>query len=223
MRNKLAWFEAALVIAPFVVLAGFWNQVPERVPIHWNIRGEIDGWASKSFGLLITPLIGFLAVALCHVVVWLDPKLRANLDKTNRMNKVLQIVRLAFAAFFDAVFGVQLAVAFGHKIAAARVITWCVLLLFAILGNYLPNLRPNYFVGIRTPWTLEDAETWRATHRSGGKLMFFGSLLLFILEFFVSAGVFAFLFVSFMLLLVIWSFLYSWHHFRTHSVTREML
>jgi hypothetical protein len=61
------------------------------------------------------------------------------------------------------------------------------------------------------------------THRLGGKLMFFGSLLLLILEFFVSAGVFAFLFVSFMLLLVLWSFLYSWHHFRTHNVTREML
>jgi immunity protein, SdpI family len=144
MRNKLAWFEAALVIAPFVVIAGFWNQMPELIPIHWNIRGEIDGWASKSFGLLITPLIGFLAVALCHVVSWLDPKLRANLDKTDRMNKVMQILRLAFAAFFDAVFGVQLAVAFGHKIAAARVLAWCLLLLFAILGNYLPNLRPNY-------------------------------------------------------------------------------
>jgi Protein of unknown function (DUF1648) len=97
------------------VIAGFWNQMPERIPIHWNIRGEIDGWASKSFGLLITPLIGFLAVALCHVVSWLDPKLRANLDKTDRMNKVLQILRLAFAAFFDAVFGVQLAVAFGSQ------------------------------------------------------------------------------------------------------------
>jgi immunity protein, SdpI family len=223
MRNKLAWFEAALVIAPFVVIAGFWNQMPERIPIHWNIRGEIDGWASKSFGLLITPLIGFLAVALCHVVSWLDPKLRANLDKTDRMNKVLQILRLAFAAFFDAVFGVQLAVAFGHKIAAARVLAWCLLLLFAILGNYLPNLRPSYFVDIRTPWTLEDAETWRATHRLGGKLMFFGSLLLLISEFFVSAGIFTFLFVSFILLLVLWSFLYSWHHFRTHGATHEML
>jgi uncharacterized membrane protein len=91
------------------------------------------------------------------------------------------------------------------------------------LGNYLPNLRPNYFVGIRTPWTLEDAETWRATHRLGGKLMFFGSLLLLISEFFVSAGIFTFLFVSFILLLVLWSFLYSWHHFRTHGATHEML
>jgi uncharacterized membrane protein len=223
MRNKLAWFEAALVITPFVMLAGFWNQIPERVPIHWNIRGEIDGWASKSFGLLITPLIGFLVVALCHVVSWLDPKLRANPDKTDRMKKVLQILALAFAVFFDAVFGVQVAAAFDYKIVAARVITWCILLLFAILGNYLPNLRPNYFVGIRTPWTLERAETWRATHRLGGKLMFFGSLFLLILEFFVSAGVFAFLFVSFILLLVLWSFLYSWHHYRTHEATHEML
>lgn len=114
----------------------------------------------------------------------------------------------------------QLIVAFGYKIAATRVIVWCILLLLAILGNYLPNLRPNYFVGLRTPWTLESPETWRVTHRLGGKVMFFGSLLLLVLEFFVSEGVFAFLLASFILLLVLWAFVYSWYYFRTHA-TRE--
>jgi uncharacterized membrane protein len=172
-------------------------------------------------GIFLLPLIGLGTVALCHVLSWLDPKLRRNLGKTDRMNKVLQILRVAFAAFFDAIFAVQLVIALGHKIAAARMIVWCILLLLAILGNYLPNLRPNYFIGIRTPWTLEHADTWRATHRLGGKLMFFGSLLLLILKFMVSASVFTFLFVSFMLVLVLWSFLYSWHYFRTHGATRE--
>src|SRR5262249_49354304 len=78
--------------------------------------------------------------------------------------------------FFDVIFAIQAGVALGYKIADARVIVWCILLLLAIPGNYLPNLRPNYFVGTRTPWTLENVETWRATHRLGGKLMFFGSL-----------------------------------------------
>jgi uncharacterized membrane protein len=145
MKNKLAWLEAALVAAPFIALIVFWNQIPEPVPIHWNIRGEIDGWASKATGMLLLPLIGLGTVVLCRVVAWLDPKLRQNLTKTDRMNKILPILRVAFAAFFDAIFAVQLVVALGYKIAAARIIVWCILLLFAILGNYLPNLRPNLF------------------------------------------------------------------------------
>jgi len=52
MKNKPAWLEAALVIGPFVALAVIWNQLPARVPIHWNIHGKIDGWASKTTGML---------------------------------------------------------------------------------------------------------------------------------------------------------------------------
>ena len=117
------------------------------------------------------------------------------------MNKVLQILRLAFAGFFDAVLAVQLAAAFGYTIRGAEVIDSSILVLFAILGNYLPNLRPNYFIGIRTPWMLESPQTWRATHRLGGRLMFFGALLLLV-RFFVSASISGFLLVTFVLALV---------------------
>jgi uncharacterized membrane protein len=221
MKNKLAWLQVALVIVPFIALIVFWNQIPERVPVHWNIRGEIDRWASKAPGMLLLPLVGLGTVALCHIVSWLDPKLRQNLEKTDRMNTVLEILGLTFAGFFDAIFAIQFTVALGYKIAAERVILSCVLLFPAILGNYLPNLRPNYFVGIRTPWTLENAETWRATHRLGGKLMFFGSLLLLVLEFFVGRSVFGPLFLTFIAVLVVWSFIYSWYHFRNHVATRQ--
>jgi uncharacterized membrane protein len=221
MRDKLHWLLFALLVAPFIALIVLWNQIPERVPIHWNLRGEIDGWAPKTIGLLITPLIGLLTVAHCQTLSWLDPKLRINLKKTDRMNKTLQILRVTFAAFFDVIFAIQVVVALGSKIAAARVIVWCVLLLFAILGNYLPNLRPNYFIGIRTPWTLENAETWRATHRLGGKLMFFGSLLLLVLDLFLGRSLVDSLFLMFIALLVVWSFVYSWYHFRSHVGTRQ--
>jgi uncharacterized membrane protein len=68
MKNKLAWLEVALVVAPFIALVVFWNQIPDRVPIHWNIRGEIDRWAPKGPGMLLLPLIGLGTVVLCHVV-----------------------------------------------------------------------------------------------------------------------------------------------------------
>ena len=85
MKNKLAWLEAALVMAPFIALVVFWNQIPERVPIHWNIRGEIDGWSTKTTGMLLLPLVAVGTIILCRVLSSLDPKLRKNLQKTDRM------------------------------------------------------------------------------------------------------------------------------------------
>jgi uncharacterized membrane protein len=128
-------------------------------------------------------------------------------------------MRLSLAAFFCALFFIQIATTLSYPLAGGRTMIWCILVLLAIMGNYLGNLRPNYLVGIRTPWTLESAETWRATHRLGGRLMFFGALLLLAAEFFLSPGAFGFLLVIMILSLVTWSFLYSWHHFRTHGAT----
>jgi uncharacterized membrane protein len=221
VKNKLLWLEAALLLTPFVALAAYWNQLPTRVPIHWNLKGEIDGWSSKP-GMLILPLTGLGVVALMHVVSWLDPKLRRVLGETDRMHKVLQILRIAFAAFFGALFLAQLAAGLSQAMPSGRIIFLSTLILLAILGNYSGNLRPNYFIGIRTPWTLENPETWRATHRLGGRLMFFGSLLLIILQFFLSQSTMGFLFGTLMLLLGVWAFVYSWHHFRTHGVTSQM-
>jgi uncharacterized membrane protein len=220
MKNKANWLEAALLLAPFVVIATLWNKLPARLPIHWNLRGEVDGWASsKSFEIFLLPLIAVAVVALLHSLPRLDPKLRAMLHESERMRAAVQIIGLALAAFFTAMFSIQIATALDYPIASGRAMNWCTLVLFAIIGNYLGNLRPNYFVGIRTPWTLESAATWRATHRLGGRLMFFGALLLLAVEFFLSESAFVILFVTMILLLLAWSFLYSWHHFRTHGAT----
>jgi uncharacterized membrane protein len=105
----------------------------------------------------------------------------------------------------------------GHSVAVGRIVPAATLLLLATIGNYSSNLRPNYFVGLRTPWTLESPETWRATHRLGGRLMFFGSVSLLVLQFILSESTFVFLFTVSALLLVAWAFWYSWHHFHTQG------
>jgi immunity protein, SdpI family len=172
MKNKLIWLEALLVIGPFIAVALLWNQVPDRIPIHWNIHGEIDGWAGKAVGLLFAPIIGFASVAFLHAVSWLDPKLRRNLKPGERMHGILQVLRVAAAGLFDVILLVQIVSALGRPLPTARVLIITILVFFAVIGNYLGNLRPNYFIGIRTPWTLENSETWRATHRLGARSMF---------------------------------------------------
>jgi uncharacterized membrane protein len=217
MKNKLNWFEAALLVAPLLALVLLWNDLPASVPIHWNLRGQIDRWASKPVGMFLLPLANLLIIGLLHVLPRVDPKLRSSAGTHGRMESVLRILRLALASFFAALFSMQLAAALGHPVAAGRIVPAATLLLLAIMGNYLANLRPNYFAGLRTPWTLESPATWRATHRLGGRLMFFGSVLLLLLQFFVSQSAFFILFITSVVLLAAWAFWYSWHHFHTHG------
>jgi immunity protein, SdpI family len=122
------------------------------------------------------------------------------------MSSALQIACVAFVALFDAIFADQLTTAFGHPIANGQIITACLLIVFVIIGNYLGTMRPNYLVGLRTPWTLESEATWRATRRLGGGLMFFGALLLVVLDFFPSQSTLVFLLVTFVLVFCIWTF-----------------
>jgi uncharacterized membrane protein len=197
------------------------EQTSIALPHALEPRGEVDRWSSNRIEILIVPLISIGIVALLHLLPRLDPKLPAMLQQSDRMYAALRIIRVTLAAFFDAIFLAQLAAAFGYNIPSGSVMTGCILLLLAIIGNYIPNLRPNYFIGIRTPWTLESPVTWRATHRLGGRLIFFGALILLVLDFFLSQSVVAFFLVTFAVLLTVWAFLYSWHHFRTHGARRE--
>ena len=192
---------------------------PARVPIHWNFRGQIDGWATKTPGIFIIPLTALGITALLRVLPRFDPRLRRALGDESLMPAVLPIIRLALLLLLDTIFFVQIAASLGRTIPGGRIIVSAVLLFFMVLGNYLGNVRPNYFVGIRTPWTLENPETWQATHRLGGRLMFFGALILFVGQFLLSERIFGCLLVASILFFAAWGFVYSWHHSRTHVAT----
>ena len=220
MKTKLNWLEVVLLAAPFVALVIYWNDLPARVPTHWDFRGQIDGRMTKVPGILIAPLTALGLSALLHALPWFDPKLRRTPGEESLMPAVLPIVRIASLLLLDTVFFVQMATSLGRDVAGGRIMMACLLVFFVVMGNYLGNLRPNYFVGIRTPWTLENPETWRATHRLGGRLMFFGALILLVAQWLLSERSFGLLFVGSILSLAVWGILYSWHHSRTHAATR---
>jgi len=158
--------------------------------MHWNIHGEVDRWSSTRAEVLILPLIGLRNG--CAVARFAQARSETAEDASEKRSHEFRVAGplrrfrgLCLTRFlFD-----QLTTAFGYSIADGRVMTACLLVFFAILGNYLGTMRPNYFVGLRTPWTLESAATWRATHRLGGQLMFFGALFLLVLDFFLSQSV----------------------------------
>jgi uncharacterized membrane protein len=218
MKNKLNWLEGVLLLAPMVAPIVLWKELPERIPTHWNLHGQIDGWGSKPL-LFLLPVVSVVTIVLLHGLPWIDPKLRRTGGGQGRMQNVLRILRLTLAAFFAAIFAMQCTAALGHAVPVSRLMPSATLLLLAILGNYLSNLRPNYFAGIRTPWTLESPETWRATHRLGGRLLFFGSVTLLLLRFFVNESLFVTLFLAAVGLYAVWAVWYSWHHFHTQGAT----
>jgi uncharacterized membrane protein len=219
--SQLNWLEFVLLAAPFLFLALEWDEFPARIPIHWNIHGNIDGWASKPFGLLMLPIVNALGWSLLRFIQHIDPKVRRTADEERvRALKVFQILRIAIVTLFFAFWCFQVAIALGYPFAMDRLAFNACLLLFIVMGNYFATLRPNYFVGIRTPWTLENPETWRATHRAGGRIMVFGALLLITTEFFVQKQIFAWLFIIFIFGLALWGFIYSWNYSRTHAQVR---
>jgi uncharacterized membrane protein len=216
MKNKVTWMETILLAAPFVVLGLWWKQLPTRIPVHWNFFGEVDKWGSR-FSLLLAPLSAVILIALLRFLPSIDPKLRRTAGEHGRMPAILPVVRLTLLLLFDLIFALQIAVSLGANVDSNRIIMIALLVVLGVMGNFFGNLRPNYFVGIRTPWTLRDAQTWRATHRLGGRLIVFGSLLLLTSQFFLSTRLFGWLTGCALFFLVVWAVLYSWHHFQRHG------
>ena len=162
------WYPILVIGIAFAVTIAVYPQLPERIPTHWNARGEADGFGSRAFGAFITPVVMLLMFGLVSVLPHIDPR------KTNysKFESTYDIVVNLVLTFTLAVQFVILAASLGAEIAVERVIPFGVGALFAILGNVLPRTRSNWMIGIRTPWTLSSDRVWERTHRVGGYLLF---------------------------------------------------
>ncbi|GFN22145.1 SdpI family protein [Thermanaeromonas sp. C210] len=151
----LMMLVGALVIYPYL---------PERVPVHWNAVGEVDNYGSRAFGAFMFPLMTVGLYVLMLVLPLVDPR-RENYSK---FMGAYRVIRLGFVIFMAVLYGLILTASMGYYVPMDRVMPALMGFLFILIGNYLPRIRHNYFVGIRTPWTLADEEVWRRSHRFGG-------------------------------------------------------
>ena len=162
----------AIALLPFVYLAYIWNELPKEVPMHWNASGEIDRWGNKIEILMPLIIISGVGYFIFSLIKILDPK--GNLEK---MGNKLQNIRYIVSMFL-ALIGLFVVYSLQTHNSNPKMIFVIVGLLFAFLGNYFKTIKPNYFIGIKTPWTLENEEVWKKTHELGGKLWFVGGLLM---------------------------------------------
>lgn len=206
---KKEWYILLIILLPYLLIPFIWEQVPEQIPIHFNIEGEVDDYADKSFVLYWFPLMAILTYLTILIVPLIDPKKRISIDQ-----KPLPALRLFLPLFFTGIYAVMIMPTFKPGWDQSFMIFLLVTVLLLIFGNYLRTLQPNYFIGIRTPWTLEDPDNWRKTHELGSKLWIGVSLLLLILAFFVPAGMYARLFFGGVMIMAIVPLLYSFWLFK---------
>ncbi|MFI5263694.1 MAG: SdpI family protein [Candidatus Kapaibacterium sp.] len=169
---KKEWALLVILILPFILIAIYWNRIPDRVPMHWNIRGEVDNWGGKN-SVIITPLINMGVALLLYFIPRIDPK-KMNYPLFER---AFRMVRLTLAAFVFAIFLLTVAPAMGVEVDANTFIYTAIPLLFLIMGNFMRSFRQNFFAGIRTPWTLSSPEVWEKTHRLAAWLWTGGSVV----------------------------------------------
>lgn len=160
------------MLAPLVYLGIIWNQLPAEIATHYDLNGNPNDWTPKQTAALsIGSLSIFLYVVLRFIPV-IDPKGQL---QTSNYQKLRFAVTLLFAAIMGWLFYIAAHPTEGKM--STGVILALVGVLLAGMGNYMTTIKPNWFVGIRTPWTLDSEVVWRKTHRMGGRLMVVGGLL----------------------------------------------
>ena len=164
-----------IVLLPFVYLAYIWNSLPESVPLHWNLKGEIDDWGSKYSLIGLVFLLPVLTYILMLVVPKIDPKKR--IESMGRKYYQFKFILVAFMSVLS-LFIIHISK--NQKLSSPNMIVILVGVLFVLMGNYFKVIKQNYFIGIKTPWTLESEEVWKLTHILAGKMWVIGGIVIVI-------------------------------------------
>lgn len=155
-----------LVLISVILGFYFYSVFPEQVPMHWNLYGQVDSWGSRFAGAIIGPAMVAGMYLLFLVIPLIDPKK----EKYEQFAKTFRLFRLLLMLVMLGVFIIASLSGLGYNLRVEIWIPLLIGLLFIFMGNYLGKIKPNWFIGIRTPWTLSNDEVWIKTHRLGGKL-----------------------------------------------------
>lgn len=153
---------------------------------HWNVRGEPDGYSARAFGAFLMPGIMLILWLVLLAVPHIDPR-HTNIEKFRDSYETLIVAIVSVMAGLHVVL---IGAALGWPIPIARIVPFGVGVLLVVLGNLLPRFRSNFFMGIRTPWTLSSETVWARTHRVG-RYMIVGAGIMLIISAFVHSTTFS--------------------------------
>lgn len=165
-KKKSNIYNITLIAVAFLITVLVYSKLPDKLPMHWNMAGEIDGYGAKSF-------VAFMSLGLM-IFMWgfmkALPKIDPRKDNYLKFEKSYDVIISALITLFFIVHIIILVSGLGYKIAVDKILLIVMGLMLIILGNYMPKMKSNFFCGIKTPWTLSSEVSWKKTHRLGGKL-----------------------------------------------------
>lgn len=216
------WDVLAVVLGllPLVYLACVYDKLPAIVPTHYGVDGKPNNFGPKSEMWAITGLLSGVSVALYMLMKFLpaiDPKKQVKFGE-----QTFQRLGMVIVIFIAAINLCIIMATIHTEFSFDKVIIALAGLLFIFLGNMMYNIKPNYFAGVRTPWTLEDEGTWRATHRLAGKLWVFGGIIVTVERLVTSTETGAYIFLACLLIMIVIPIVYSYVYFKKHHVKKDI-
>ena len=209
------WVPAALIIAAVVISIAAYPDLPERMPTHWGVNGEVNGWSSRLWGAWLIPLVMAAMWLFLRAIPHIDPR-KANYAKFAGMYDTVIVLILGFLLVMH---GIVIAAAMGRDVKMDRIMMPLVGIFIAAIGFLIPRAAPNWFIGIRTPWTLTSDKSWEKTHKLGGPL-FIGLGLLMALSSFIAPEQAIWILVAAAIGIVVFLFVYSYRVWKADPLKR---
>lgn len=218
MSNRYSFRDAFILlvaIVPIAYLAYNYNRLPPFVPTHFGLDGKANGFSNKKDMWFIVILVSAISAGVYFLIKNLskiDPKKTAKLS-AQAFNKISIGIVILFAAL-----NIMIVYSSTHgSIVLNKLLFPFLGLFFVYMGNLMHSIKPNYFVGIRVPWTLENEDNWRATHQFGGKLWFTGGIIITIGTLLFSIETGSIIFICGIALMAIAPIIYSYLYFKNHK------
>jgi uncharacterized membrane protein len=213
-------FQTMLVVLlaamPLAFLMKFYPSLPAMVPTHFGFDGKPNGYSEKKDMIWIVLLLTAVSIGVYLLIRNLpqfDPKKTAS-QSAGHMQKIgIAVVALISALSISILYSSQ-----QGSISFNKLFNPLMGVFFIVIGNLIYNIKPNYFVGIRVPWTLESPDNWRATHRMAGKLWVTGGLLITICSPFLPVVAAEYFFITTLLVLALVPVIFSFVYFRKHRM-----
>jgi uncharacterized membrane protein len=212
MRNK--WLPLVVIAGMLIFSAVVYNQLPDYVPSHWNAAGEVDDYQPKAMGVLFAPVIAALLLFMRYATRRVDPRR----ESYSQFEGTYFLFMNAIVLFLAGIHVMSLGTALGWQFSINQLILPAVGLLYAVMGNEMRRIQPNWFIGIRTPWTLSDPEVWRKTHAVGGRGMVVVGLVTLIMGLLLPGAVAVGVMLALLLGMVAWVYYYSYRQYQMQRV-----
>jgi len=204
-----------ITILPLLYLAYVWKLLPAEVPTHYNFKGEVDKYSSKETLGVIILIMTLPSYLLMLALPYIDPK-----KKIQLMGKKFYTIKFLLMGLLSSV-----AIFILYKTLHSNTKIQFMMVIFGIfliaMGNYFQTIKQNYFLGIRTPWTLNSEENWKKTHKISGKISMLVGLLMIVSYFILPIKYFSVFTTICIVFLAIFSFTYSYNIYRKENKTNN--